>query len=91
MSKRYWAGLGVLLLLVAYIVLADPSFDDRWDITGLATVLLAGTTAYLAFTTRGEARATTAGSRATSRSGAGDARAGGDHFSSRERRTLTKP
>jgi hypothetical protein len=68
MSKPYWFGGLVALVLAAaaaYFWFADPSFDDRWDITGLATVLLAATTAYLAFTTRGEARATTAGSNAT--------------------------
>jgi hypothetical protein len=67
MSKPYWFGGVVALVLAAaaYFWFADPSFDDRWDITGLATVLLAATTAYLAFTTRGEARATTAGSKAT--------------------------
>jgi hypothetical protein len=67
MRKPYSVAGVVALVLAgaAYFWFADPSFDDRWDITGLATVLLAATTAYLAFTTRGEARATTAGSRAT--------------------------
>jgi hypothetical protein len=66
MSKPHWVGVVPLLLRVAaYILFGDPAFDDTWDITGLATVLLAATTAYLAFTTREEARATTSGSRAT--------------------------
>jgi hypothetical protein len=61
MSKPYKVGgVALVLLLGAYFWIADPSFDDRWDITGLATVLLAATTAFLAFTTRGEAQATTA-------------------------------
>jgi hypothetical protein len=63
MSRQYWIGGIVVVvpaLVAGYILLADPSLDHSWDITGFATFVLAATTAYLAFTTRAEAQATTA-------------------------------
>jgi hypothetical protein len=61
-------GVGIMLAVVALVALywvLDLEFEQRVDVTGIATLVLAAATAYLALTTRAEAQATRRESEAT--------------------------